>query len=265
MTQYAVMLAFADPMEQFVIRDIIPFGPDGMFSFTNSALWMLIAVLVACAFMFAATRNLKLVPGRMQAAGESLYQFVADMLRESAGPEGMKFFPYIFTLFFFVFLNNFLGLLPSLPGMPHDLHTFTPTSHLAVTLSLALLTIAIVLIYGFYKNGLTFFKLFLPAGIPMWLAPLIIIIELISFASRPLSLSIRLFANMFAGHLILKLFAGFVVALLAAGGLTSTLSILPLFGNVAIYLLEILVAFLQAYIFAILSCIYLADAIHPDH
>lgn len=258
-------MALAGPMDQFVIRDIIPFGPDGQLSFTNSSLWMLIAVLVGCGFMFAATSNLKPVPGRMQAAGEMLYQFVANMLRDSAGAEGMKFFPYIFTLFLFIFLCNFLGLLPSIPGSPYELHVFTPTSHIAITLSLALLTILIVLVYGLYKNGFKFFKLFAPSGVPLPMLALIIPIEIISFLSRPLSLAIRLFANMLAGHLVLKLFAGFVVALLGAGGIAAGLSILPLLGNIAIYLLEILVAFLQAYIFAILSCIYLADAIHPDH
>lgn len=259
------MISLAGPMDQFVIRDIIPFGTDGALSFTNAALWMFIAVGVACFFMFMATRTTRLVPGRTQAAGEALYEFVADMLRDSAGPEGMKFFPYIFTLFFFILLCNFLGLIPSLPFLPEEFHTFTPTSHIIVTFALAMLTISIVVGYGLYKNGAKFLRLFAPSGIPILLMPLMIVIEIISFLSRPVSLAIRLCANMFAGHFILKLFAGFAVSMVAAGSFTGVLSILPLAGNVAVFFYELLVAFLQAYIFAILSCIYLSDAIHPGH
>ena len=260
------IVAFAGPLDQFEIVPIFPFGAEGLdLAFTNSSLWMMISVIVACLFMFYATRSPQLVPGRMQAAGEMLYQFVSDMLRGVTGNDGMKFFPYIFTLFLFILMCNMLGLWPTIPGLPHELHTFTPTSHIIVTLALALLTISIVIITGFAQNGLGFLKLFAPSGVPLPMLFLIVPIEIISFLSRPLSLAIRLFANMFAGHLILKLFAGFVVSLAGVGGLITGLAIFPLLGNVAIFLLEILVAFLQAYIFAILSCMYLADALHPDH
>ncbi|MEE9329964.1 MAG: F0F1 ATP synthase subunit A [Parvularculaceae bacterium] len=258
--------SIADPMEQFEIVDIIPLKiGDINISFSNAALSMAMVLLVACAFMSLATRKVSLVPGRMQSLGETLHGFVADTLREMAGNEGMKFFPYIFTLFLFIFLANLLGLLPTLPGIPHWAHVFTPTSHLAVTLTLAMITILIVIVYGLYKNGFKFFKLFAPSGVPLWLLPLIIVIEFVSFLSRPLSLAIRLFANMFAGHLILKLFAGFTIALLGAAGAMKGLAIFPILGSVAVYLLEILVAFLQAYIFAVLSSMYLGDALHPDH
>ena len=256
----------AGPMDQFEILEIFPVGTDTLnLAFTNASLWMMISVIAGCLFMFLATRKAQLVPGRMQAAGELLYTFVADMLREVTGQEGMKFFPYIFTLFFFILLCNFIGLLPSIPGTPHWLHVFTPTSHIIVTLALAMVTMTIMIVYGLYKNGFKFFKLFAPAGVPVLMLPLIIAIEIISFASRPLSLAIRLFANMFAGHLLLKLFAGFVISLLSVGGLVSGIAIFPLLGNIAVLFLELLVAFLQAYIFTILSCMYLADAIHPDH
>jgi F-type H+-transporting ATPase subunit a len=256
----------AGPMDQFEIKELIPFGTESYnLAFTNASLWMAIAVFVGCLFMFLATSKSQLVPGRMQSAGEMLYTFVADMLRDVTGPDGMKFFPYIFTLFFFILLCNFLGLFPSIPGTPDWFHTFTPTSHLAVTLALALLTISIVIVYGLFKNGFKFFKLFAPSGVPAILLPLIIVIELVSFLSRPLSLAIRLFANMLAGHLILKLFATFAIGLFGAGGIFGVIGIIPILGNVAITLLELLVAFLQAYIFAILSSMYLADALHPDH
>jgi F-type H+-transporting ATPase subunit a len=161
---------------------------------------------------------------------------------------------------------NFFGLIPSMPGLAYEYHTFTPTSHLIVTLALAMVTITIVIVYGFAKNGLKFFKLFAPSGLPLWLMPLLIPIEVISFLSRPISLAVRLFANMFAGHIILKLFAGFVVSLIGAGGAVSILGIAPFLGAVAVTMLEFLVAALQAYVFAILTCIYLSDAAHAaDH
>ena len=256
----------ADPMEQFeIIRlssEIELFGYD--ISFTNSSLWMVISVAAALAFFFFSTRGRALIPGRAQSVAEVLYEFVANMVRDAIGPEGMKFFPYVFSLFIFILLNNFFGLFPSIPGAPHGLHTFTPTSHIIVTLALAMLTITIVVVYGLLKNGFGFFKLFVPSGVPIWLLPLIVLIEFISFLSRPLSLGIRLFANMFAGHIILKVFAGFVVSLLGAGAALKVLSLVPLLGIVAVMMLEFLVAFLQAYVFAILTCMYLNDAEHAD-
>ncbi|WP_395072964.1 F0F1 ATP synthase subunit A, partial [Hyphococcus sp.] len=176
------------------------------------------------------------------------------------------FFPYVFTLFLWILVMNLFGLLPSVPGSPHELHTFTPTSHLIVTLALALLTITIVIVYGFWKNGLKFLKLFWPSGLPWPMYAIIPLIEVISFLSRPLSLAIRLFANMFAGHIILKLFAGFVVSLLAAEGAIKLFGVAPFLGAVAVTMLEFLVAALQAYVFAVLTCIYLSDAAHAaDH
>ena len=260
-------LIAADPMEQFEIVPLAPLELFGMdLSFTNSSLWMMLSIGVALGFFLLATRRTALVPSRMQSVAEMAYEFVADMVRDAVGPGGMKFFPYVFTLFIFILLNNFLGLMPSIPGAPHGLHTFTPTSHLIVTLALAMLTITIVIVYGFYKNGLGFLKLFAPSGVPLWLLPLLSVIEFISFLSRPLSLGIRLFANMFAGHVILKVFAGFVVSMVAAGGFVGVLSILPVLGIIAVTMLEFLVAFLQAFIFAILTCIYLGDAEHAaDH
>ena len=257
----------ADPMEQFEIAPLTALSlGDIDISFTNSSLWMLITLGVAVVFFMTATRSRALIPGRMQSIAELTYEFVADMVRDSIGREGMKFFPYIFTLFVFILLSNWLGLLPSLPFLNHDYHTFTTTSHIIVTFALAMTTILIVVGYGVYKNGFGFLKLFAPSGLPLWLMPLMFVIELISFISRPFSLAIRLFANMMAGHIILKVFAGFVISLLGAGAAMKAISIIPFLGIVAVTLLEILVGFLQAYIFAILSCIYLADAEHAaDH
>ncbi len=255
------------PMEQFEIIPIfsLPTGSN-LLAFTNSSLWMVIGTGAIIVFFFAATRRTALIPGRLQSMAEVFYEFVSDLVRDTIGPEGRKFFPYVFTLFIWILVSNLFGLFPSLPGVPHALHTFTPTSHLIVTLALAMLTISIVIVYGFYKNGLGFFKLFAPSGLPLWLMPLLIVIEVISFLSRPLSLAIRLFANMFAGHVILKLFAGFVVSLLSAGGAVMLFGIAPFFGAVAVTALEFLVAVLQAYVFAVLTCIYLNDAVHAaDH
>lgn len=260
-------LRAAGPMEQFEILPIIAlhFGPYDI-SLTNSALWMLLGTGAIILFFLAATRKTNLIPDRLQSMAEVLYEFIFDLVRDIIGPEGRKFFPYVFTLFMWILVANFFGLLPTIPGAPHALHTFTTTSHLAVTFALAMATILIVVIYGFAKNGLGFFKLFVPSGVPLWLLPLIAVIEFVSFLSRPISLSVRLFANMFAGHIILKLFAGFIISLIGAGGAFTILGILPFLGTVAVTLLEFLVAGLQAYVFAILTCIYLSDAAHAgDH
>ncbi len=256
------------PMEQFEILPIFDLHLGAIdVSFTNSALWMLIGTGAIIVFFFFATRRAALIPGRVQSMAEVFYQFVADLVRDTIGPEGRKFFPYVFTLFIWILIMNLFGLLPSLPVIiPHELHTFTPTSHLIVTLALAMVTITIVIVYGFYKNGLGFFKLFAPSGVPLWLMPILVPVEVISFLSRPLSLAIRLFANMFAGHVILKLFAGFVVSLLSAGGAVMLFGIAPFLGAIAVTALEFLVAALQAYVFAVLTCIYLNDAVHAaDH
>lgn len=258
----------AGPLEQFEIRRLfpIPTEPGAIdLSVTNSTLWMFIGVGTAVILLTLATRRPQLVPSGMQSAGEMTYEFVAKMLRDAVGDEGRAMFPYIFTLFVFIFFANLLGLLPTIPGTPDGLHVFTPTSHIVVTFALACLSIGVVLVVGFVKNGIGFLRIFAPSGVPLWLMPLIVPIEVVSFLSRPISLAVRLFANMLAGHIVLKVFAGFVASLFAAGGALSLISIVPLFGIVLVFLLEFLVAFLQAFVFAVLSCIYLSDALHPHH
>ncbi len=260
-------LKAAGPLDQFEILPIVPLSFGGVdISLTNSSLWMLIGTGAIIVFFLIATRAASLIPGRLQSAAEVMYEFIADLVRDTIGPDGSKFFPYVFTLFLWILIANLFGLLPSIPGAPYELHTFTTTSHLIVTLALAMLTILIVIVYGFMKNGLKFFKLFVPSGVPVWLLPLIAVIEIVSFLSRPISLSVRLFANMFAGHIILKLFAGFVISLFGAGGAIAVLGIFPFLGTIAVTMLEFLVAALQAYVFAVLTCIYLSDAAHAgDH
>jgi F-type H+-transporting ATPase subunit a len=240
-----------DPMHQFEIKRFIPmeiFGVD--VSFTNSALFMLIAVGLVSTFMIYAMRSYSLVPGRLQSMAELSYEFVAIMVRENTGTEGMKYFPFIFTLFIFILSLNMLGMIP---------YSFTVTSHIVVTFALALLVFLFVLIIGFVKNGPGFLKLFVPSGVPVAMLPLITVLEVFSFLIRPISLSVRLFANMMAGHMMLKVFAAFVVGLGLLGGWA------PLLFMVAFTGLEILVAFLQAFVFTVLTCIYLNDALHMHH
>ena len=257
----------AGPMEQFEIKTIFPLGIGEAFdvSFTNASLWMLIGLGTAVLFFTLTTRRSQLVPGGAQGAAEVVYEFIAKMVRDTMGEDGRRFFPFVFTLFVFVFLSNFLGLLPSIPGTPESTHTFTPTSHIIVTFALACLSVGLVVVYGLYKHGFGFLKLFAPSGVPVWLLPLITPIEIISFLSRPVSLAVRLFANMLAGHVVLKVFAGFVATLIAAGPVLGVVALLPMLGIVGVFLLEFLVAFLQAFVFAILTCIYLQDALHPSH
>jgi F-type H+-transporting ATPase subunit a len=257
----------ASPLEQFEIVPIVDLNLGAVnIALTNSALWMAIGSGAIILFFFLATRRANLIPGRLQAAAEMLYEFVSDLVRDTIGAEGRKFFPYVFTLFVYILIANLFGLIPTVPGAPHAAHTFTTTSHISVTFALAMLTISIVIIYGFWKNGIGFLRLFAPSGLPIWLYPLLVPIELVSFLSRPFSLAIRLFANMFAGHIILKLFAGFIGSLLAAGGFAAVISLAPFFGSIAVTALEFLVALLQAYVFAVLTCIYLSDATHAaDH
>jgi F-type H+-transporting ATPase subunit a len=247
-----------DPIHQFQIRNLLTFGHIGGYeiAFTNSALFMLIAIAVIAALTIGATSSRALVPGRMQSVAEMSYEFVADTLRSSAGSEGMKFFPLVFSLFMFILVVNMIGLIP---------YTFTVTSHIIITVSLALVVFLTVVVYGLYKHGLHFLKLFVPSGIPIYILPLVTFIEVLSFLSRPVSHSVRLFANMLAGHITLKVFGGFVVMLGSLGFLGSLGAILPLGMTVALTALELLVAVLQAYVFAILTCIYINDAIHPGH
>ena len=243
-------------MEQFTIKPIVPLHIGGYdVSFTNQSLLMVIVVVAAGLFLSLAVKPGRLVPSKTQSMAEISYEFVANMIHSATGEDGLKFFPFVFTLFIFVLCSNFFGMVPG---------SFTVTSQIAVTLALACLVIGLVIVVGFMKHGLHFFSLFVPKA-PLLLLILLVPIEVISFLTRPISLSVRLFANMLAGHTMLAVFAGFVVALGSAGGIFTGLAIAPMLLIVAILLLELLVAFLQAYVFAILTCIYLNDAIHPGH
>ena len=245
-----------DPIHQFNIDKLFTIGHIGNqeIAFTNSSAYMFVSVALISLLMIGAGRQL--VPGRFQSMAEISYEFVANTIRSSAGSEGMRFFPLVFSLFMFIMVSNMIGIIP---------YTFTVSSHIIVTASLALLVFFTVLVYGFYKNGLKFFKLFVPSGIPIAILPLVVLIEIISFLSRPISHSVRLFANMLAGHITLKVFASFVTMLGAMGVVGWAGAILPLGLTVALTALELLVAFLQAYVFTILTCIYINDAIHPGH
>jgi F-type H+-transporting ATPase subunit a len=254
MTLLLPVAAALDPIGQFDIKSLVdlPYGLD----FTNSAFFMVMSLVLVIGFFAMAASRKSLVPGRLQSLGELSYTFIADMIRGISGEEGLKFFPFVFTLFFFVLFANLIGMIPFF---------FTTTSHLAVTATLAIVVILTVAIYGFAKNGLGFLKLFAPAGAPLPVYFLLIPIEVISFLARPITLSLRLFANMLAGHIMLKLFAGFAVMLLSAASAVSVLAVFALIMGVAINALEFLVAGLQAFVFAILTCVYLQDAHHPSH
>ncbi|WP_337266239.1 F0F1 ATP synthase subunit A [Oryzifoliimicrobium ureilyticus] len=243
------------PTHQFLINKIIPIEIGGIdFSFTNASLFMVASAVLSAGFLYFAASSRALVPGRAQSVAEMAYEFIAGMLKEGAGTKGMKFFPMVFSLFMFILTANLLGMVP---------YFYTVTSQIIVTFALAMFVILTVLIYGFYKHGFHFLQIFVPSGVPGLLLPLVVLIEVISFLSRPISLSVRLFANMLAGHITLKVFAGFVVSLSALGAVGIGGAILPLIMTVALTGLEFLVAFLQAYVFAVLTCMYLNDAIHP--
>jgi F-type H+-transporting ATPase subunit a len=248
----------SDPIHQFEIHKLFSLGSIGghEIAFTNSSAYMFAAVGAVSLLMLGGSAGKRLIPNRFQSMAELSYEFVADTLRSTAGEHGMKFFPLVFSLFMFILTANLIGLIP---------YTFTVTSHLIVTLCMALIVFITVAVYGFYKNGLKFFKLFMPSGIPIYILPLVVFIEVLSFFLRPVSHSVRLFANMLAGHIALKVFAGFVTMLGAMGFIGWIGAVLPLGLAVALTALELLVAFLQAYVFAILTCIYLNDAIHPGH
>jgi F-type H+-transporting ATPase subunit a len=247
-----------DPIHQFKINDLFTLGKVGAWNiaFTNSALFMTIAVALIVWFLLGATARRALVPGRLQSLAELSYEFVASTIRNTAGTEGMRFLPLVFSLFMFILFTNVMGLFP---------YAFTVTSHLIITVTLALLVFFTVIIYGFWHNGLRFLKVFVPSGIPIYILPLVTFIEVMSFLSRPVSHSVRLFANMLAGHITLKVFAGFVVMLSAFGAAGWLGAVLPLALTDALTALETLVAILQAYVFAVLTCIYLSEAIHPGH
>lgn len=247
-----------DPIHQFQVSRLIPIDVGGLdLSFTNVSAFMVATVVLASGFLYFTSSSRGVIPTRMQSVSEMAYEFVANSLRDSAGAKGMKFFPFVFSLFMFVLIANFLGLFP---------YFYTVTSQIIVTFALSILVIGTVVIYGFYKHGLGFLKLFVPQGVPGIIVPLVVAIEVISFLSRPISLSVRLFANMLAGHITLKVFAGFVVSLAAIGNIWGIGgAVLPLLMTVAITALEFLVAFLQAYVFTVLTCMYINDAVHPGH
>jgi F-type H+-transporting ATPase subunit a len=244
-----------DPIHQFAITDILPIGNSGL-GITNAALFMILTTGLISAYLILSTQRRSLVPNRLQLVSEMLYEFVANMVTGSAGREGMKFFPFVFSLFMFVLVANMFGMIPFF---------FTVTSHIIVTFALAMLVFIVVVVYGFWRNGPKFLKLFVPSGVPMYILPLVAVIEVISFLSRPISLSVRLFANILAGHITLKVFAGFVVSMGGLGFLGWLGALLPLALTVGITALEFLVAALQAYVFALLTSMYLNDAIHPGH
>ena len=242
----------SNPMHQFEVYRIGPeisFGSINL-SFTNASLFMIISAFAILSFLFLGTKNKLLIPSKIQLITEMSYSFVAKMINDTAGSNAKPFFPFIFTLFMFVLFCNMVGMLP---------YSFTVTSHIIVTFVLAAIVFVGVTIIGFIKHGIKYLELFVPKGVPIILLPLIIVIEIISYLSRPVSLSVRLFANMMAGHTMLKVFGGFVLSLGLLGGW------LPLSFSVALIGLEILVAFLQAYVFAILTCIYLNDALNLHH
>ena len=237
----------ASPLEQFEIKPIVPIEIGGLdVSFTNSSLWMVLAVVVAGGTLTLAASRGAMVPGRLQTIGELFYEFIAGLIKETIGSQGRKYFPIIFTIFAFVLTGNLLGMVP---------YSFTFTSHIIVTFAMAIVIFIAVTILGFVKHGMHFFTFFVPPGTPLIMYPLMIPIEILSYLSRPISLAVRLFANMMAGHILLKVIAGFVAAMGVFG-------ILPLALVVALTGLEFIIAFLQAYVFTILTCLYINDALH---
>lgn len=237
-----------NPLAQFEIKPLIELEFMGYnISFTNSSLFMLLSLLAAVGFMLFAIRKKTLFPSRMQVLAESIYFMIDDMLGQNLGPKGKKFFPLIFSLFMFILLCNLFGMIP---------FSFTSTSHIIVTFALAMLVFLVVTIVGFMNHGFHFLSLFLPEGTPIWLAPLIVVIELFAYLARPVSLSLRLAANMIAGHVLLKVLVGFVAVM------AIYLKPLPIPLIVILIGFEIFVAILQAYIFTILSCVYLNDAVN---
>ncbi len=243
-------------MEQFDIVRKVPLSIGGVdVSYTNSSLWMTIALAAVAVFMFVGSANPKLIPGRWQAAVEYFYDFVGKMLQENVGVEGRRYIPLIFSIFIFVLACNLLGLIPFVGA-------FTPTSHIGVTFGLALIVFVVVLIVGLLRHGLHFFSLFVPADTPLVLMFIVVPIEVVSFLSRPFTLAIRLFANMTAGHVLLKVFGAFIVALGSYEALPYVFGLVPLGVNVALTALELLIAVVQAYVFALLASIYLNDAVN---
>ncbi len=249
-----------DPIHQFHLNNIVnvPIHIGAIdATFNDASLFMLAGTAAAAGFMAWAMRPAAMIPGRAQVVAETAYGFVRGMLKDAAGEEGVRrFFPLVFTLFMFIFMVNMLGMFP---------YWFAPTGQIIVTATMAIIVFLTVIVVGVAKNGFKFFKIFVPSGVPWYILWFVVLIEIISFFSRPLSHAIRLWANVFAGHLLLKVLAGFVPMMIGVGGAIALGSVIPLGMTVAIYALEFLVAFLQAYVFAMLTCIYLNDALHPGH
>ena len=242
------------PVAQFEIKPIFDLSIGGYdVSFTNSSLFMLLAIVVSSIFLISAMRKRELIPGRMQGLAEMMYEFVADMVRSNVGNEGRPYFPFIFTIFVFLLFGNLLGLIP---------YSYTFTSQIVVTFVMAAFVFLALTVLALFKHGLHFFSFFVPAGAPKPLIPFLIIIEVISYFVRPVSLSVRLFANMLAGHTMLKVFAGLAVMITGVGGAAVAGSIFPFIALIGLTGLEVLVAVLQAYVFTILTCMYLNDALH---
>ena len=247
----------ANPIHQFEIQPLVPFSVGGVdLSFTNSALWMMVGVVLSIGLLTLAMGRKALIPGRSQLVAEGLYKFISGMVHDNVGEKGMGYFPFVFTLFMIVLLGNLLGMIPG---------SFTFTSHIAVTGVLALIIFFVVTIMGFARHGLHFLQLFCPPGVPLWIAPLIIPIEIISYLSRPITLSLRLFINMLAGHLMVKVIAGFSLMMVGAGLAGALGSLGPMLFNVLLIGFEVFVAFVQAYVFALLTCIYLRDTVELAH
>ncbi len=244
-----------DPIHQFALHPVVSILVAGHdVSLTNSGLYMLLAVALACLLVALGARGGSGVPGRMQAMAEMAYEFIAGMVRSAAGEAGMRFFPLVFCIFFFIVICNLIGIIP---------YSFTVTSQIIVTAAFALLVFFTVVIVGIKDHGLHFFKVFVPPDVPIYILPLVVAIEVFSFFVRPVSHSVRLFANMLAGHITLNVFGSFVVMLLGAGALIKAFAVLPFLMTIGLFGLELLVAFLQAYVFAMLTCMYLNDALHP--
>jgi F-type H+-transporting ATPase subunit a len=245
----------ANPLHQFQVEPIIPINIAGIdASFTNSSLYMTFAVVLITGFLLVSVKSRALVPGRMQSLAELAYEFIANMIRTNVGSEGRSYFPFIFCLFYFILIGNMLGMLP---------YSFTFTSHLVVTLGMALVVFFGTTVIGFIKHGTGFFGFFLPHGTPWYIAPLLVPIEILSYFFRPISLSLRLFANMTAGHTLLKVLAGFVGAFVINLGVLGLIpGIVPMAAVIGVSGLEFLIAFLQAYVYTVLACIYLNDALH---
>jgi F-type H+-transporting ATPase subunit a len=239
------------PLEQFEIHPIMPISIGGLdVSFTNSALWMAIAVILVYGLVMLGSRHASVVPGRLQSLLEMSYEFIGDMVGSTVGKEGRRYFPFIFTLFMFILFGNALGMIPG---------SFTYTSHIIVTFSMAIFVVTAVTIIGIVRHGWHFFSFFAPSGCPIYVMPLLVPIEVLSYLIRPISLSVRLFVNMMAGHIMLKTFAGFIIAL---AGFYVVPAVAPLALTIGLSGLELAIAFLQAYVFTVLTCIYLQDCIH---